>query len=276
MSNPIDLFTGTLLFIVPHMDDEVLACGGLLAMLPHKEQIHLVYVTNGLKSPAPVFPSRDVVSPSLGEERIQESINAMALFGIPAQNLSFLKLPEGGLGRKFTELQQALDEVIDKTDPDFIFVPFRYDRHNDHLAINQAVMRSHQGGRLRSQVVEYFVYYRLRLLPLRDIRRYIDPKHLVAIDITEVAHLKRSALDFFASQTTIYYSWQSRPILTPTLLDEECQQPEVFLLYISSYPEGSIFLHSALQIRIAQRLEPILQRWKYVAKAYFNRVFHGT
>jgi LmbE family N-acetylglucosaminyl deacetylase len=218
MNTPIDLFSGTLLFIVPHMDDEVLACGGLLAMLSQKEQIHLVYVTNGMKSPAPVFPSRDLVPASLGEERIQESISAMAMLGIPGQNLSFLKLPEGDLERELPVLQQALLEIIHKTDPDFVFVPFRYDRHSDHLAINRAVMRDHQLGRIRSQVVEYFVYYRLRLLPRRDIRKYIDPKHLVAIDITEVAHQKRCALDCFKSQTTLYYPWQNPSYLDPRVV----------------------------------------------------------
>jgi hypothetical protein len=37
------------------MDDEALACGGLIAKLPQKERIHIVYATDGMKSPAPIM-----------------------------------------------------------------------------------------------------------------------------------------------------------------------------------------------------------------------------
>jgi len=277
MTDSIDLFKGSLLFIIPHMDDEVLACGGLIARLPQKESIHLIYVTNGMKSPAPVVPGRDTVSPNLGKERIEESINAMKLLGVPEQNLRFLGLPEGNLHREDMNLEQILQNVVSTIQPDFVFVPFRYDRHSDHIAINRAVVSAINHSQIQPQIVEYFVYYRLRLLPLHDIRRYIHPHHLVSIDISQVARLKRKALDCFKSQTTLYYSWQTRPILTSKLLDEECQQPEIFLLYSPSSPDSAIFKRAAIWIRIAQRIEPILQKWKYRAGVLMNRsIKHGS
>jgi hypothetical protein len=35
--DPAELFQGTVAIIAPHMNDEILACGGTIARLPHKE-----------------------------------------------------------------------------------------------------------------------------------------------------------------------------------------------------------------------------------------------
>jgi LmbE family N-acetylglucosaminyl deacetylase len=277
MINPIELFTGNILIIVPHMDDEVLACGGLIAKLPTKEALHLVYATDGMKSPAPVVPGRDEIKSDLGEVRIQESIKAMALLGVPVDNLLFLRLPEGELRKHVRPLETALLNSIHDIQPDYIFVPFRYDRHPDHLAINQIILRALHQGWIQANIVEYFVYYRSRLLPKRDIRKYILPHHLREFNIEDVAKEKRSALACFVSQTTIFYPWQTRPILTNSLLNEECENPEYFLLYNPSYPNYTIFHGPILWIRIAHRIEPVLQKWKYLVGSYLKRLFrHGV
>jgi LmbE family N-acetylglucosaminyl deacetylase len=269
---PLDTFKGTIVIVAPHMDDEALACGGLIAMLPQKECIHLIYATDGTKSPAPIVPGRDAVDPDLGEIRVRESISAMRHLGVPETNLHFLRLSEGELSKYNRELEHILLKAILNISPDTLVIPFRYDRHPDHLAINRIVMDALKGGLLDARIVEYFIYYRSRLLPLRDIRKYIHPKHLIQLDIKDVADKKRKALDQFTSQTTFFYSWQTRPILTPSLLDQECQNPEYFLLHDSSYPGAAVFTKSVLWIRIAHRIEPHLQKWKYLGMSYVKRL----
>jgi hypothetical protein len=37
--------TGKIAIVAPHMDDEALACGGLIAKLPHKDYVHIIYAT---------------------------------------------------------------------------------------------------------------------------------------------------------------------------------------------------------------------------------------
>jgi LmbE family N-acetylglucosaminyl deacetylase len=98
--DPNEAFQGTVLIVAPHMDDEALACGGLIARLSMKERIHIIYATDGMKSPAPVLPRFDSISPELGEARVQESIQAMKFLGVPEENLHFLRLPEAGLKKK--------------------------------------------------------------------------------------------------------------------------------------------------------------------------------
>jgi N-acetylglucosamine malate deacetylase 1 len=253
------------------MDDEALACGGLIAQLPQKERIHLIYATDGMKSPAPVMPG-DTIDPDLGEVRVRESITAMGLLGVPEENLHFLRLPEGQLSNHITKLRENLLNTILNIGADTIFIPFRYDRHLDHLKINQIVVEAHQQGLFKSQITEYFIYYRSRLLPLQDIRKYIHSNLLITVNIEGVAADKRKALDCFKSQTTLFYPWQTRPILTASLLDEECQNPEYFLYYDPAFPGAAVFKKLALWIRIAHRIEPYLQKWKYLAGAYLKRL----
>jgi LmbE family N-acetylglucosaminyl deacetylase len=271
-ADPIEMFQGNILIVAPHMDDEALACGGMIAKLRNKEQIHIIYATDGMRSPSPIFPGRDSISPDLGEVRIQESKSAMGLLGVPEKNLHFLRLPEAEIKKHKPALEKMLVQISIEIKPDFIFIPFRYDRHPDHLAINEVFMNALNQGVLKAKIIEYFVYYRWRLLPLGDIRKYIKSRFLIETIIDDVAAEKRKALDCFTSQTTIFYPWQTRPILTSTLLDEECKNPEYFLLHDPSFPGAAVFTKSIPWIRVAHRIEPFLQKWKYLTGAYLKRM----
>lgn len=268
--------SGTIVIVAPHMDDEALACGGLIALLPDRQKLHIVYATDGMRSPAPIVAG-DKISPDLGKVRMRESVEAMTLLGVPEQNLHFLCLPEAELAKHRSRLAESLLEKLQAMGPQVVFVPFRYDRHPDHLAVNHVVVSALERGELQARMIEYFVYYRWRLMPKRDIRKYVKTNVLYRLDIADVASQKRQSLDRFASQTTIYYSWQTRPILTPTLLDEECWNPEYFLISNDSHTGTAVLSGPIPWIRLAHRLEPILQKWKYLAGAFLKRMLqaHG-
>ena len=271
----LGILTGKIVIVAPHMDDEALACGGLIAKLSDKDKVHIIYATDGMKSPAPIFPGRDKISPDLGKNRMHESIRAMKILGVPEQNLHFLGLPEAQLKKHLFSLGNLLTNKINAIAPRQIFVPFRYDRHSDHLAVNHAIVSNVQQYDLETQLVEYFVYYRWRLMSKGDIRRYIKPQFLYKLEIGDVVQQKRRALDCFTSQTTIFYPWQTRPILTSVLLDEECQHPENFLISDIGLEGTAVFSNSVPRIRLAHRLEPFLQRWKYRLGAYVKRSFQN-
>lgn len=270
LSKSIERFQGRVLIVAPHMDDEVLACGGLMALLSDKSRIYVAYATDGTMSPAPVLPGSDAASPDLGELRMQESVQAMAVLGVPEANLSFIGLPEARLPSHAEELARRIQALLERIQPDHVLVPFRLDRHPDHLAVNQVVTNALQEGRLRGELTEYFVYHRWRLLPKRDIRRYLRHPQLIRVDLSSVAAMKRRALDCFRTQTTRYYPWQTRPILTPELLDEECRE-EQFLCYDPDYPGMKVVTSMSAWIRVAHRLEPRLQKLKYLATTAAQR-----
>jgi LmbE family N-acetylglucosaminyl deacetylase len=171
-------------------------------------------------------------------------------------------LPEGELGKHRRRLVSALRESVERINPSHILMPFRYDRHADHLALNRAVLTACEEGAYQGRLLEYFVYYRCRLLPTGDIRAYIHPQYLLEVNIEDVSARKRAALDHFKSQTTRFYPWQTRPNLTSQLLDEVSHTPELFLRYDASVPGPDVFDRCVPWIRIAHRLEPVLKKRK--------------
>lgn len=261
--DPNQRFRGTIAIIAPHMDDEALACAGLVEKLDSKEIVHVIYATDGMMSPAPVLSRDGPVPRGLGQLRALEAKEAMTKLGVPSDNLHFLGFPEANLGAHRKRLQDVLLNRLRALDPDHLFVPFRFDRHPDHLVINQIVTDAHKRGAFDSEILEYFVYYRWRLLPSGDVRTYIRPESLLQVNIDRKSTAKREILDLYASQTTRYYPWQTRPILKSELLDEVSNNPELFLVYDESLSGLEVFTRARLWIRIVHVLEPIIQRWRY-------------
>jgi LmbE family N-acetylglucosaminyl deacetylase len=258
--DPSAVFTGVVAVTIPHMDDEVLACGGTIARLPDKSLVHAIYATDGARSPAPLLPWRDTVTTDLRQVRMREAKRAMQHLGLPEHNVHFLGFPDGRLKRLGENLDSALDEIFRSIRPAHVLTPFRYDRHPDHIALNHSATRL--CDRVSIDLTEYFVYYRWRLLPQGDVRAYIDQSHLYAVNIESVSQQKRAALDLFESQTTVFFPWQTRPNLTPALLDDVSRSPEVFLRYDPSVSGAKIFVRMAPWIRVAHRLEPALKKRK--------------
>jgi LmbE family N-acetylglucosaminyl deacetylase len=272
MDNQLDLeLSGTVLITVPHMDDCVLACGSTLAKLLDKTNVQVVYASDGMASPAPVFPWRDKISADLGQARMEEARRALSILGVPGQNIHFLGLPDGKLGHHQKELKSELLALVGQLQPHQILMPFRFDRHPDHLAVNHVLTEAYDAGILRAKLIEYFVYYQWRLLQTEDVRHYIRPDLLLKVEPGEAAVQKRAALDCFESQTTVYYPWQTRPNLTPAVLDEISLAPELFLAYDPKLPGAAIFTSTIAWIRVAHRLEPFIKKQKDLAVAMWRR-----
>ena len=272
-ADPNTLFPARMLVVAPHMDDCVLACGGTIRQMADRSRIHVVYATDGMKSPSPIVPWRDKITADLGEVRRSEARTALSQLGVPVENLHFLNLPEAQLQGHYDQLADRLNAVINEVQPQVVFIPFRYDRHPDHLAVNRVVKEAHRLGLYRPEIVEYFIYYRWRLLPGGDVRKYIDPQYMLEIDTRPVSAEKRSALEAFKSQTTIYYEWQTRPILTPILLEEVSTTPEYFLRSTTEKRPTDVFTGWVIWIRIVHRLEPFLQKSRYLVGAFLLRTF---
>jgi LmbE family N-acetylglucosaminyl deacetylase len=270
-SRPTDVFVGTTLVFAPHMDDCVLGCGGTLAGLPDRSGVHMVYVTDGCRSPAPEIPWRDEVTASLRAVREGEARTAMTFLGLPPENVHFLGLPDGRLRSVLPRLHEVMEALVERLRPDVVLAPFRFDRHPDHLAVHEAATSLLEHRRSPRSLLEFFVYSRWNLLPGRDVRRYLAPDRMMEIDLSDVAATKRAALEMFRSQTTRYFSWQSRPVLDAALLERVCREPERFLMHDPEQPGVRALTGARLWIPIAHRLEPLLEKPKDRALALWRR-----
>jgi LmbE family N-acetylglucosaminyl deacetylase len=271
---PDELLPGRVLVLAPHMDDELLGCGATLAGLTRRSHVFVAFATDGALSPVPPDGSGEPVCADLPALRAAEAREAMAMLGVPLANLRFLSLPDGRLADEPPRLEAALRGLVDDVRPDQLLVPFRFDRHPDHLALNRAV-RKLAGERGGPEVVEYFVYARTRLLPRGDLRAYLRGEHKVAVEAGHAADRKRRALECYRTQVTRYFAWQHRPILTPALLDENCRSPEIFLRAAGVLTDAEVFDAPLWVIRAAHAVEPHLKRWKDDAVARLARPERG-
>ncbi len=179
------------LVIAPHPDDEVLGCGGTLRrMVDEGHAVHVAIVTRGW---APLFPDAQV------SQVRAEAQAAAARLGV--SRLHFLDLPVTKLSHlPEHELNGALHSLIGSVDPQWVFLPFRSDVHEDHRQVYDAALVALRPlpGRLN---VERILCYET----LSETHWYgpgIEPPFVpqVYIDISSQLAAKLDAMRLYASQ----------------------------------------------------------------------------
>lgn len=119
------------LVFAPHPDDEVLGCGGTLALLQQAGcEVRVVVVTDG-------GGAGFISDPDTTIKRKAESTEALSLLGISAPQ--FLDQPDG----QFVPNKHLVVEVtnlIVSTRPDWLFIPSPLDYHRDHVSISEFLL----------------------------------------------------------------------------------------------------------------------------------------
>jgi len=122
------------LIISPHADDEILGVGGTAAKLT--SQNVEVYVAVASKGRPPMFPE------PLIEETIIHCLDAHKELGIKEtffldeDDMPAARLDQVGAVRRNSKIRQ----IIEKIDPQLLFVPFPGDIHLDHKLIFESSM----------------------------------------------------------------------------------------------------------------------------------------
>lgn len=129
---------GRAVIVSPHPDDEVLAFGGLLAMLAERDgravKVRVLAVTEGEAS----HPgSAQWPSAALAQRRGTESREGLRELGLPAEVRYSLGLHDGQVAAQAGLLQARLMPLLRPGDT--VFSTWRWDGHPDHEASAQAV-----------------------------------------------------------------------------------------------------------------------------------------
>lgn len=166
------------LVFAPHPDDEVLGCGGTLALLAPHCVVRVVLVTDG--SGGGALPAE------IGSMRRAEWVQSLALLGI--EDVVLMDLPDGQV-LPGAQAQHQISQAVKAFAPDWVFAPGMTDYHRDHMAIAQMVHVACEG----EQSVAYVLSY--------EIWAPVWATHVV--DITAVVGRKRAAL--LAQGTSLKY-----------------------------------------------------------------------
>jgi LmbE family N-acetylglucosaminyl deacetylase len=126
-----------LVVVSPHPDDEVLACGGLLAL--HAQRggaAAIVAVTDGEASHQhdAAWPARRLASARRVERR-----RGLARLGLAAGSVTRLGLPDSAVASHCAALQRGLRQVL--RPGDCVVSPWRLDGHPDHDATGDETAR---------------------------------------------------------------------------------------------------------------------------------------
>ncbi|MBV8516562.1 MAG: PIG-L family deacetylase [Acidobacteria bacterium] len=173
---PAQLRGERLLVLAPHPDDEVIGCGGLVALhLAEARPVRVVVATDGAQA-------GDAAT------REEESRRALASLGGHAQ-LEFLRFPDRALNDAAAE---PLREHLLAFRPDLVLVPSPIEIHPDHFALARIFCELVQRGET------LFADLAVTRVAFYEVGQPIRPNALV--DITSVADAKYAAIAEHASQ----------------------------------------------------------------------------
>lgn len=160
-----------LLVVAPHPDDESIGCGGILNTFQNRCDVLLV--TDGVNN----YNQKK----QLADRRINEFQNAMRISNI---NQSFmLHIPERQILKHFREFL-SIDYSVYK----YIFVPNRFEYHQDHIETYKSMKKVLKQKRINTNLIEYEIWTTIRF-----------PN--IYFDISNVAEQKISAINQHQSQT---------------------------------------------------------------------------
>jgi LmbE family N-acetylglucosaminyl deacetylase len=199
------LRAGRMVVVAPHPDDEVLGCGGLLALHAKAGRVVLVVaVTDGEASHLPLPEPTPL---ALAAQRRSESADGLHRLTLPAGGVLRLGLPDGRVAQHEHRLIDVLANVLRQGDT--VVVPWRLDGHPDHDACGRAAAKACADNGCRLLEMPIWMWH---WSTPGDTR--VPWHRLVALALPPWARtVKHSALSAHASQL------QPRDADTPPVLD---------------------------------------------------------
>ncbi|MDN3586235.1 bifunctional PIG-L family deacetylase/class I SAM-dependent methyltransferase [Pedobacter aquatilis] len=191
------------MLIIPHPDDESLACAGLVSILKAKGVVFkFILTTDGSQS-----HTHSVKFPQarLTQVRHDELLNALNILGFDNADLLSYRAKDSAMPSRgengFSELAEKLTADLLSFNPDLILVPYELDPHRDHRASWQLLMAALEKAKInRPRIWEYPIWLYQNASP-EDIPK-INPGELKLVNISRYLELKKACIYAHASQTT--------------------------------------------------------------------------
>jgi LmbE family N-acetylglucosaminyl deacetylase len=183
---------GRILVLAPHMDDEIIGCGGTLYRhLQQQAQVTVLFLTDGrYGGKLPANGDRPTNGAGISEAMIQarQAEARAALAELGAIEVIFLDNADGSLP-DHPDAGGQVRAILERCAPEIVYLPCFLEEHPDHRAVNQILLAAADPAAMRFECMGYEVWTAL------------FPNCLV--DISTVVEVKRRALGQYQSQLAV-------------------------------------------------------------------------
>jgi len=185
-----------ILVIAPHADDETIGMGGTIARYAREgHQVVVAVVTgHGDEGPHPLW-TRDVWDRVRAEAR-----RACETLGVV--ELVFDEVPAAMVSdQPLWKLNQVTGAIIERVQPDALFVPFPFDLHRDHRDVFHSVSVAWRSSSATGRKIRDIHCYEVQSETHWNIP-YVEAGFLPTMwmDISDTLEVKLEALSCYASQ----------------------------------------------------------------------------
>lgn len=200
-SRPMKVSPTSTLIIAPHPDDEVLGCGGLIALKRDLGMaVNVIFITDGGASHGwhSRYKSDEIVA-----IRQQEALNALSILGVNESSVHFLNRQDGKL--KYVsdtyrqEIIEQLTALIRSINPTEVYVTHYKDRNADHEATCEMTKAAIAASELNLELFQYPISLFWKTLLLRDVK-LSELKGAYRLSISAVLKKKQQAIEAYPSQ----------------------------------------------------------------------------
>lgn len=211
--------TSRLVVVAPHPDDEVLACGGLLALRAAAGLPSLVVALSDGEASHGTYD--EIACRHLGARRVRESRAGLRALGLQSMPVLRLGLPDGGIATAVEVIAAKLALRLQPSDT--VLVTWGMDGHPDHEAAADAATRAAAATGCRLLQAPVWMWHWAR-----PADRRVPWQHMAAFDLpAHVIQAKRAALDCHESQ------FEDRgaglgPVLVPSIVERAARATEYF------------------------------------------------
>ena len=221
---------GPSIFFAPHPDDESLGCGGMIAMLRAAQvPVTVVFMTSGSAS----HPnSKEYPAKKLAKTREQEAQAACAALGVEDEKVFFLHRQDSQmpflLNSEYSKLKSDIAAIVEQSERNTVFVPWRRDPHGDHIASTKVILETLKEHKIPVQIVEYPVWLWKNGKP----HHWPDGDNVqpFRLNISSVKNKKEKAIFCHQTQTSKLIADDPEGfILTPDLLEPFLGDYEYYL-----------------------------------------------
>lgn len=178
--------------IAPHADDEIIGCGATIAKhVAEGDEVAVIVATNAAVGAPELYT----------QERIDlvrsEALEAHRFLGV--RETLFMEFPAPALNAyPEYKISLGLSELFAELKPDFLYLPFAGDMHQDHKAIYRAALVSARprGEHIIENIYCYETLSETEWSPMYE--KYFVPNHFV--DVSEFFQKKLEAMAIFKTQ----------------------------------------------------------------------------